>query len=153
MSLSQRLVSILSAAFCSSLSLEAPGRRWGAWRGPAPRWQKRRSKRPARDGAFPLPQTNSLDPLSLSCCVPAALEGCWGEQACGEGVMLGEQRTRLGACSGAQNEEEKLLLSAWSRGDRRQAAGFWHPSPALLPSAMELLGSPRPSFEGSGDRA
>lgn len=81
------------------------------------------SQHPVWDAAFPLPRTNSLNPLSLLLCVPYALERCRGEQAHGEGVTFGEQGTRLGVCTeGGQETTGKsccLVLGA------EETTGHW----------------------------
>lgn len=89
MSLSQRLVLILAAPFCGSLSLKTPS------------WECGTS---SVGWCLPTASNKQPEPASLAHCVPPALERCWRSKCVAEWVKLGEQRTRLGVCSEERQE-------------------------------------------------
>lgn len=137
MSLSQRLVSILSAPFCGSLSLEAPSQQRGARRGRAGPstemaagvlWagRSRVEDEPTSSLGCCLPtasnkQSEPTFPVALCPFCPGKVPG--GEQAHGEGVTLGEQRTRLGVCS--EGGQETTGKSCCSVLGAEETTGHW----------------------------
>lgn len=165
MSLSQRLVSILSAPFCCSLSLEAPLAACGAPQGRAgpsteieenpPGWEEpggRGIKESTSSLGHSLPTALTKQPEPSAAlhpfCPVKVLEGVSRWQG---RVTRGKLRPRLGACSeGAGNDREKLLLGAWRRENQRPL----DPSPSCTCHALPVLrhgvaGKPCPSFEGN----